>query len=175
METWLMVYLVLTAVVVFIFRNYPVFKGAMLGVFAGLMMVFLYPLMPSVVKGIVVTAKGIDLTLTLSTALLTRETLNQWMGWLIIFFPVSVFFLAYLHHLPMDFYTLLGSVLAFTLCYSTVFSGTTIFQSIWMLILLNLLVSPIVFLVMFGFGWAIRGWRYIMAVLSLASAVNDTK
>lgn len=169
METWLMVYLVLTAVVVFIFRNYPVFKGAMLGVFAGLMMVFLYPLMPLVAKGIIAAS-----TLSATLTLLMTGSLIKEMGWLVVFFPVPVFFLAYLHRLPMDFYTLLGSVLTLTLSYYSVLE-LALFRSAWTPILLNLLVFPIVFLVMFGFGWAIRGWRYIMAVLSLASAVNDTK
>jgi len=157
METWLVVCLVLAAMGILITRDYPEIESMLAGLFAGLMMVFLYPLMPLVAKGIVVTS-------TLSTTLLTTETLIQGMGWLVVLFPVPVFFLAYLRHIPMKVFTLFISALIFTLWYSAVLE-VVIFRSVWTMILLNFLVLPVVFLSMYGFGWAIRGYRYIVAFL----------
>jgi hypothetical protein len=144
MENWLVVCLMLTLIWIFVVRNFPMAKGMALGFFAGLSMVYIYPLMPIMAE---------------------TEVHLQKIGWLVILFPVLVFFLAYLYQLPMKVFILFGSAAVFTVCYGVVLQ-VALFRSVLMAILLNFLVFLAVFLVMFSFGWIIRGWRFFATALS---------
>ncbi|MBU3901389.1 hypothetical protein KKF25_01965 [Patescibacteria group bacterium] len=151
METWLVICLVLAAVGIFVTRNYPKIEGLMLGLFAGLMMALMilnYPSMP-----------------------FKAATTFESAGRLVVFFPVSVFFLAYFYRLPMDFFTLLGSATTFTLAYGTILQ-VVFSKSAETTTFLDLTVFFAVFLAMYGFSWAIRGWRYVAAALSTSANNN---
>ncbi len=144
METWLVVCLVLAAVGVFIVRDYPLIGGMAVGLFAGLMMALMilnYPLMP-----------------------FKAATTFESVGRLVVFFPVSIFFLAYFYRLPMDFYTLLGSAITFTAGYGVILQ-VVFFKNAEIITFLDLTVFFAIFLLMFGFGWAIRGCQCIIAFL----------
>ncbi|MDO8443594.1 MAG: hypothetical protein Q7S78_01225 [Candidatus Azambacteria bacterium] len=163
MEIWFTVCLLAAAAMLIVFRDSPVVESAMLGIFAGLVMIAVYPLMPLV-------AKGVTIPLTLSMT----EVLIKGMGWLIVLFPVSMFFLLYIHRLPIKILMLFKTVLTFTICYNVIL-GLVIFRSMWMMVLLTVLVFSIVFLLMFGFGWAIRGFQYVAGMSSPQGDAVDEK
>lgn len=166
MDAWLIVCLVLAAVGIFTTKDHAVIQGIAVGLFAGLMMALVCPLMPAVSKGITI--------ISVSTEMMSRkEVLINGLGWLIVFFPVSIFYLVYSHRFPMNSWSLFRPAVVFAISYSAVLQ-IAIFQSALIGIRMNLLVFFVVYVAMLGFSWAIRGWRLFTGVCRLV-AINNAE
>lgn len=143
MELTLIVCLLVAGAMLVVFRDDLVARGAVLGIFVGLVIISIYPSVPLI-------AKGINMELTLPTAVILIKEL----GWLFIMIPVSMFFLAYFKQLPMNLFILFKANLAFAFFYNVIL-GLMIFRSMRMMTLLVLSVFLTILFVMLGFSWVI--------------------